>query len=46
MRRLARAAEVWIWSEVALKVVGIVALIAVVTAAMVMLMSAARVLGL
>jgi hypothetical protein len=41
-----RAAEFWIWSEVILKGVGILALIAVVILAMAVLVNGARVLGL
>lgn len=41
MRRLARAAEAWIYAEVALKAVGIVALVAVCVGVMLVLKYAA-----
>lgn len=46
MRRLARAAEAWIWSEILIRVIGIVALGLVVALAWAMLKWTARIMGL
>lgn len=46
MRRLARAAEVWIWADIAVKVIGVVALGGTLAAVWSVLVDGARVLGL
>lgn len=46
MKRLARAAEAWIWADAAIKLVGILALAGVMAAAWIVLKSAAVMLGL
>ena len=46
MRRLARAAEVWIWAEVAIKFIAVLALAGVMAAAIGVIVVAARVFDL
>jgi hypothetical protein len=46
VRKVLRAAEFWIWSDIVLKGVGIISLAAMVVLTMYVLVSGARVLGL
>lgn len=46
MRRLARAAEAWIWVDVAMKVTGVIALGGMMVAVWMALVNGAKVLGL
>lgn len=46
MRRLARAAEAWLWFQVGIGVVGIITLLATLAGTWVVLHTAARIMGL
>jgi len=46
LRRLARAAEAWVWLQIAYGIIGLVAVLAVAAGAMYVLYFAANTLGL